>query len=469
MNKTPDPGEVVRDKVIPAAEELVAAFAERVGPLAKEAVDQVTPVAQAAAEKTVALAHAAAEKVAPLTHQAVDAVTPFAQQTRDAVAPYAQQAADAVSPYASQAAERVAPLAQQAAGAVAPYATLLVEQGRKSGLDLADRLEPALGAARDAFDGARERVTSDVLPAVGAAATTAAASAAPLVAAATERGKALVQSTRSQPVVVAPPKKKRGWLTTLAVVAAAAGATYVVVRRLVGDKGSQWQAARPSTPYEPPVSAEAGVATPTPETAPPTAGGEEVVASTTSLYGTAGTGEGSQSPVEDTDASAVAARNETIDEVADVDEGADSAPAAGQTSGTYGEGSATDASTASSGTSGSSEGTFGDADGASPLGDDRVEEQVQVAEERVYEEPEAAVWAEEDTKMGGGPAEHPERYDLPGVYVGVEPPPGYTIKGNERSMKYHTVDSNSYGRTIAQVWFDSEDAAEKAGFTRAQH
>jgi hypothetical protein len=463
MNKTPDPGEVVRDKVIPAAEELVASLAERVGPLAKEAVDQVTPVAHAAAEKTVALAHAAAERVGPLTHQAVDAVTPYAQQ---------------VGPFATQAAERVGPLAQQAAGAVAPYATLLVEQGRKSGLDLADRLEPTLVAAKDAFSGARDRVASDVFPAVGAAATTAAASAAPFVAAATERGKALVLSTRSQPaVVVPPPKKKRGWFTTLAVVAAAAGATYVVVRRLVGDKGSQWQAARPTTPYEPPVSAEAGVARPVPEPEPTSTGPTDVVASTTSLYGTAGTGEtdpqtgegDTSGAVVDTDAAAIADRTEEIEKVADVDDGRDSAPAAGQTSGTWGEGSATDASSAS-GSSGSSDGgTFGDADGASPLGEDRVEDQVRVAEERVYEEPEAAVWAEEDTKMGGGPAEHPERYDMPGVYVGVEPPPGYTIKGNERSMKYHTVDSNSYGRTIAQVWFDSEESARAAGFSAAQH
>jgi hypothetical protein len=469
VNKTPDPGEVVRDKVIPAAEELVAAIAERVGPFAKEAVDQVTPVAQAAAEKTVALAHAAAEKVGPLTHQAVEVVTPYAQQTRDAVLPYAHQAADAVSPYAQQvapfaqqAAERVGPLAQQAADAVAPYATLLVEQGRRSGHDLADRLEPALEAAKDAFSGARDRVTSDVLPAVGAAATAAAASATPLVAAATERGKALVQSARgAEPVVVLPPpKKKRGWLTTVAVVAAAAGATYVLVRRLVGDKGSQWQAARPSTPYEPPVSAEAGVATPTAETAPAAENGDEVLASTTSLYGTAGTGgDAASGTTDDTDAEAVSAHDDTVTEAAEVDEGDDTAaqvatPDQGseQASGeadTWGEGSATDAGT--------------------PYSDEHIEQDLATAEERVYEEPESAVWAEQDSEMGGGPDAHPERYDLPGVYVGVEPPTGYTIKGNERSMKYHTPDSNSYGRTIAQIWFDSEEAAERAGFSRAQH
>ena len=429
MNKTPDPGEVVRDKVIPAAEELVASLAERVGPLAREAVDQVHPVALAAAEKTVAWAHVAAEMVGPLTQQAVDAVTPLAQQTRDAVAPYALQAAEAVGPYAQQ----VGPRAQQAAGA-------------------------ALDAAKDAFAGARDKVSTEYLPAVGAAAASAAASASPLVAAATERGKALVQSSRSEPVVVPPPaRKKRGWFTTLAVVAAAAGATYVVVRKLVGDKGSQWQTARPTTPYEPPVSAEAGVAEPTPEPAH-AAGETEVVASTTSLYGTVGSADAGSGTV-DTDESAIAARHETVDDVADADEAVD-APSV-----PTGTPAGSDGSTGSGG----SDNTFGGAGGDTPFSDKNVEAEVAAAEERIYEEPESAVWAEDDAKMGGGPDAHPERYDIPGAYVGVEPPEGFTIEGNERSMRYHMPDSNSYGRTIAQVWFSSEEAAQQAGFTRSEN
>lgn len=55
-----------------------------------------------------------------------------------------------------------------------------------------------------------------------------------------------------------------------------------------------------------------------------------------------------------------------------------------------------------------------------------------------------------------------------GSYVGTEPPEGFAIKGNERSMKYHTPESGGYERTIADVWFNSEDAAQAAGFTRAQ-
>ena len=55
-----------------------------------------------------------------------------------------------------------------------------------------------------------------------------------------------------------------------------------------------------------------------------------------------------------------------------------------------------------------------------------------------------------------------------GSYVGSEPPEGFFIKGNENSMKYHLPDGGGYEQTVAEVWFDSEDAAERAGFTRAQ-
>lgn len=55
-----------------------------------------------------------------------------------------------------------------------------------------------------------------------------------------------------------------------------------------------------------------------------------------------------------------------------------------------------------------------------------------------------------------------------GAYVGTTPPEGFVIKGNERSKKYHLAGSGGYERTIAEVWFNSEEAAQAAGFTRAQ-
>ena len=54
-----------------------------------------------------------------------------------------------------------------------------------------------------------------------------------------------------------------------------------------------------------------------------------------------------------------------------------------------------------------------------------------------------------------------------GSYVGENPPEGYDIKGNADSMKYHTTESPWYGRTIAEVWFNSTEAAEAAGFVPA--
>jgi len=52
-----------------------------------------------------------------------------------------------------------------------------------------------------------------------------------------------------------------------------------------------------------------------------------------------------------------------------------------------------------------------------------------------------------------------------GSYRGENPPDGYDIKGNEDSMKFHTTASPWYKRTKAEVWFNSPEAAKKAGFT----
>jgi hypothetical protein len=70
--------------------------------------------------------------------------------------------------------------------------------------------------------------------------------------------------------------------------------------------------------------------------------------------------------------------------------------------------------------------------------------------------------------MAATPEARRARYEGEGVYVGSEPPEGFTIKGNERSMKYHVPESAGYNRTVAEVWFNSEEAAQQAGFVRAQ-
>ena len=56
-----------------------------------------------------------------------------------------------------------------------------------------------------------------------------------------------------------------------------------------------------------------------------------------------------------------------------------------------------------------------------------------------------------------------------GSYVGDEPPEGYVIKGNDRSMKYHLPGSADYDRTRidesrGERWFCSVAEAEAAGW-----
>ncbi len=45
-------------------------------------------------------------------------------------------------------------------------------------------------------------------------------------------------------------------------------------------------------------------------------------------------------------------------------------------------------------------------------------------------------------------------------------PDTHPIKGNADSMLYHTAESPHYQRTKAEVWFDTEESAEAAGFSK---
>src|SRR5699024_4541824 len=46
-------------------------------------------------------------------------------------------------------------------------------------------------------------------------------------------------------------------------------------------------------------------------------------------------------------------------------------------------------------------------------------------------------------------------------------PEGFAIKAKQDSKKFHTPASPWYGRTKAEVWFASEEAAKAAGFVNA--
>jgi large subunit ribosomal protein L17 len=47
-------------------------------------------------------------------------------------------------------------------------------------------------------------------------------------------------------------------------------------------------------------------------------------------------------------------------------------------------------------------------------------------------------------------------------------PAEFPIKGNADSMLYHRTDSRSYGVTVAEVWFDTPERTEAAGFALAK-
>jgi len=67
-----------------------------------------------------------------------------------------------------------------------------------------------------------------------------------------------------------------------------------------------------------------------------------------------------------------------------------------------------------------------------------------------------------DAKAAEAPVEFGE-----GSYRGDEPPAGFIIKANERSMKYHVPTAIGYERLVTDLWFASPEAAERAGFMRA--
>ena len=48
-----------------------------------------------------------------------------------------------------------------------------------------------------------------------------------------------------------------------------------------------------------------------------------------------------------------------------------------------------------------------------------------------------------------------------------EAPEGFEVKGNAGSMKYHVPGSRWYSSTKAEIWFDSAESAEAAGYAPA--
>jgi large subunit ribosomal protein L17 len=81
------------------------------------------------------------------------------------------------------------------------------------------------------------------------------------------------------------------------------------------------------------------------------------------------------------------------------------------------------------------------------------------------EEPQAVVDESVEVEESVSDDEHPYG---PGSRVALDDgsqPDGFPIKGNADSMLYHVPGSEYYDRTVAEVWFATEEDAEAAGFS----
>jgi len=82
----------------------------------------------------------------------------------------------------------------------------------------------------------------------------------------------------------------------------------------------------------------------------------------------------------------------------------------------------------------------------------------------------AAEYAEGDADNDGEVNADDQSPHGPGSHAPLEDasemPEGYPIKGNAQSMLYHEPDSRYYKATKAEVWFDTVESAEAAGFSK---
>ena len=93
-----------------------------------------------------------------------------------------------------------------------------------------------------------------------------------------------------------------------------------------------------------------------------------------------------------------------------------------------------------------------------------VSEATKVAETAAAKE-EATAPAAEETKAAAATSELPA-----GAHAATEngeAPEGFEIKGNADSMKYHVPGSRWYANTQAEIWFDTKESAEAAGYAPA--
>jgi small subunit ribosomal protein S2 len=90
------------------------------------------------------------------------------------------------------------------------------------------------------------------------------------------------------------------------------------------------------------------------------------------------------------------------------------------------------------------------------------------AEEPVVEEP--AAEAPADEPVAEAPAAEATAEVPAGSHAPLEDgsqPEGFPIKGNAQSKKFHQPGGRWFDQTVAELWFDTAESAEAAGFTEA--
>lgn len=356
------------------------------------------------------------------TKKLLKAVEEGAHTASDYLSPYVEQALREGGELADQAYSRIRPVLKDAGIRSARLAADTFERVHPVIDDALDRVSPAVDrtvkvvkpAVDDVLqripptvDHARERVQADYLPRVADVLRELAQQ--PL---AKELKVAVASAALAKQLEKASKPRRSGWRTFGKVLLAGAilGGVVAAVRKLLADPSAGWETHTPKTAY---------VADPVGDVADAAKGTAAAAAATVADV------------AED-------ATDKAADVVDDVKEGASEV--------------AEDVKDTASGVAENLTDSAEEAGAATDAAGDDIEERLA----KLADEAEGG----DASPLAASPYGE-------GSYVGDEPPEGFTIKGNDRSMKYHLPGSVAYVRTIAEVWFNSEEAAQAAGFVRA--
>jgi gas vesicle protein len=348
----------------------------------------------------------AVEYLIPYVEQALRDGGEFADQAYSRVRPVLKDAGIRGARIAADTFERVHPVLDDALDKVSPAVDATVKVVKPAVEDVLQRIPPTV-------DFAREKVQADYLPRLAEALRDLASQ--PL---ARELKVAVASAALAKELEKASsPKKRSGWRTfgKLLLAGAVLGGVVVAIRKLLAEPSTGWETHTPKSAY---------VADPVADVA------EQVKKKA------AAAGEKAADVAKDVTEKVADTAEDVKDKAADVAKDAK-------------EKVADAAKDASDQVAETTDDLKDKAAGAKDDIEDKLDQLADKAE------------GGDASPLAGSPYGD-------GSFVGDVPPEGFDIKGNDRSMKYHVPGSAAYERTIAEVWFDSEESAQAAGFVRAQ-